>query len=290
MEDSNTDTTWTPVVHQSSHRLTATITWHVFRLSDLSDFVWRPGESFLMQLPSNIDLTGHQHSDPASRQLYFTPCNSPRHGTTGGQRIEFILRSGRLSSLIATPRFESLRAEICLVGSGFDLHPINRNDLQTIPIAGGTGISPFLALSSPTSDCEASNSRRILFWSLHVGDLALALYVLLNNYLPMEGWKMVTIFVTKGLDTITTSTVETQCRQIWSHLPSATQDQVQFCCRRMTEQDIQGVQKADEIAETEQTIIYFCGSKSLQWQIKRWVIGTTLKVLTIPIPESVGRK
>lgn len=237
-----------------------------------------------MQLPPDIDLMGHQHSDPASRQLYFTPCNSFSHTTAGEQMIEFVLRSGRLSSLVATPRFDSLRASISRVSNGFDLHEFNRNDWQIIAIAGGTGISPFLALSSiPVSGVP--NSSRALFWSIHVRDFGLVVYVLQNSYLLVDEWKKVTIFVTTGTDTVTISSVEAKCGELRSRLPPGFQDRIEFCCRRMTEQDIRGTQNAEETVGINQTNIYFCGSKSLQWQAKRWGIATSAKVLTVSIPE-----
>jgi hypothetical protein len=290
MDNSSAHMIGASVVHQSSHRLTPAITWHVFYLSERSSFAWNPGESILMQLPPDIDLTARPLSDPASRQLYFTPCNSPSHGTTTAPRIEIILRNGRLSSLIATPRFNSLRASICSVGRGFDLDALNRDDTQTIAIAGGTGISPFLAISRSVPTSWDANSARSLLWSLHVGDLALVMYVLENNYLPVDGWNRVVIFVTIGTDTIAASSVEIKCRELWSRLPSDVQDRIQFSCRRMTEQDIRGVQSVSKITGIEKTTVYFCGSNSLRWQIKRWGIAMTTKVVTIPTPGIPGQK
>jgi hypothetical protein len=290
MENSTTDMIGTSVVHQLSHRLSPAITWHVFQLSEHSTFAWSPGESILMQLPPDIDLTSHQHSDPISRQLYFTPCNSPGKGTVAEQKIEFILRKGRLSSLIATPRFNSLRASIYSVGRGFDLDASNRNNTQTIAIAGGTGISPFLAISRSAPASGDANSGRTLFWSLHVEDLALVKFVLENNYLPVDDWNEVIIFVTIGIDAIPVTSINNKCRELWSRLPSDIQDRIQFSCRRMTEQDMRDVHSVSKTADIEKTTVYFCGSKSLQWQVKRWGISTKTKVVTIPISEIPSHK
>lgn len=290
MESSNTDSTWTSTAHQSSHRLTAGIILHVFVVSGFPELAWHPGDSFLMDLPPDIDLTGYQQSDQASRQLYFTPCNSPNHGVKSEQVIKFILRSGQLSSLISLPRFESLRARIRLVSSGIDFHAFNQNEPGGIEIAGGTGISPFLALHSSILYSGTSSSSRVLFWSLHVDDLALATYVLLQNYLPRELWQKITIFVTRGTSTITASTIKTKCQEFLSHLSLGSQNQIQFCCRRMTEQDIRLAQSTEQTSGAEQKTIYFCGSKSLQWQIKRWGAATAGRVLTIPIPERASQK
>ena len=290
MENSTTDMIGTSVVHQSSHRLTPAITWHVFELSEHSAFAWTPGESILMQLPPDIDLTSHQHSDPTSRRLYFTPCNSPGEGTVAEQQIEFILRNGRLSSLIATPRFNSLRASICSAGRGFDLDAWNRNNTRTLAIAGGTGISPFLAISRSTTASQDANSGRTLFWSLHIQDLELVKFVLENSYLPVEDWNEVVIFVTTGIDAIPVTSINNKCRELWSRLPSDIQDRIQFSCHRMTEQDMRGAQSISKIAGVEKATVYFCGSKSLQWQVKRWGISMKTKVVTIPISEILSQK
>lgn len=282
MANSFADPLGTSVVHELSHRLTPAITWHVFHLFEQSGLAWAAGESLLMQLPPDIDLTANQHSDPTSRQLYFTPCNISSQCTAGVQKLEFILRNGRLSSLIGTPRFNGLQASIWSVGHGFDLQAWDRDDTQIIAIAGGTGISPFLAISQ---SLISANSERSLFWCLHVGDLSLVRYVLENNHLSVRDWEGVVIFVSVGTDTMTTYSVENTCRELWSHLPSNIQEKVEFRCRRMTEMDIRAVQSAPKTVSIENTTLYFCGSKSLQWQIKRWGVGINAKVVTIPNPD-----
>jgi hypothetical protein len=280
-----------PILHESSHRLTQTITWHRFRQSQSLCLTWKPGQSLSVRLPEDIDLVG-QMLDKESRTLQLTPCNysdvlrQSQRTIEGEAFVDFVSRDGRISSLIGMPRFEALQAEIVGVWGGFDLEEFSHGNI--IAIAGGTGISPFLALSSdPIADVACEN--RILFWSLHIDDLQFVEYVLAKGSLSLSRWREVRIFLTTGPTGIRPPSAVAKSDQIMNNFMNRDDEaseekgartKLEFFQRRVNARDLDNASATGQHKDSPK-IIYVCGSKSLQWQIKSWNLSIKAKIVTI---------
>lgn len=298
----------TKVVHQISHRLTPSITLHTFRTSESLSFGWHPGDSLRMQLPSDIDLTaGYANSSPSSCQIVFTPCTVRRVCRTGERcagdeagkdqesiwQIEFILRNGRLSNLIGTPRKPSLVAVVENYASGFhDFEPIALSaTVNLAAIAGGTGICPFLALSQTLSELnEVEYMCRILLWSIHYNDLMFVKYVLDAGHLCLDQWSDIVVFVTSGTDSDRHSESEfvDQVEKLRSELPVDNQSTLRFVRGRMRQEDIAHATK--NMNYSAERHVFLCGGKTFQWQIKRWCLARKVSVKTIQHLVDVASK
>ncbi|KAH8703020.1 hypothetical protein BGW36DRAFT_403518 [Talaromyces proteolyticus] len=299
----------TKVVHQKSHRLTQSITLHTFCTSEPLSFSWHPGNSLRMQLPSDIDLTANYlSSDPSSRQVVFTPCavrkacrtretcdaNESQKDQGSLWQIDFILRNGRLSSLIGTPRKPSLAAVVENYASGFqDFETITLWDTTNFAaIAGGTGICPYLALSDTLNELnEVESKRRILLWSIRYNDLTFVKYVLDVRYLSLDQWSEIVIFVTSGAESYCQSAhaLTVQIEKVRSELPVENQSRLRFVHGRMMQEHL--ADAANNMDCTAGHYIFFCGGKGFQWQIKRWCLPRKLSVKIIQQPvDSTGKE
>jgi hypothetical protein len=299
----------TKVVHQKSHRLTPSITLHTFHTSEPLSFLWKHGNSLRMQLPADIDLTNNYlSSDSSSRQVLFTPCafrkvscsvheiaavNEAETHRKHVWQIEFLLRNGRLSTLIGTPRKPSLEAAVEHFASGSqDLEAIVRSDItNTAAIARGTGISPYLALSQTLDRLnEMKASFRVLLWSINYNDLMLVKYVLDARYLCLDQWSDVMIFVTSGTDSPKQSeqVLSARIEKLRSQLSIDHRQRLCFVCGRMSQEDLANA--AINMKGSDEHYIFICGGKAFEWQIKRWSLSRKLCIKTIQQPSGVARK
>ncbi|TPX08111.1 uncharacterized protein E0L32_010178 [Thyridium curvatum] len=258
------------LAHVSSHRMTSSISLHTF--SAPVQLPIRPTQHVVIQFPPDLDPIGGAHSlKEDDRRLQFTPCRisvEPMQGTADGARttLAFFSRNGRVTSLIGLPRPQGLGAQLVEVGGGFS-EEVLESPAQTIAVAGGTGISCFLSLESSNLGEDAATMRRILAWSIRGEDFPLVEYVLQNGMLDIELWD-VKIFVTAGEDPggLVGGKPETVWKDRFNSIKQNFQG-VEFACRRMEKSDI------FEDSADKKALVLFCGSKSLQWQIKMWALG-----------------
>lgn len=150
------------------------------------------------------------------------------------------------------------------VGGGFSPRVL---DDASVCIAGGTGIAPFLTMGA------ASMGRCTLCWSIRSDDFGAVEFVLQEQLLRVDQWEAVSIFVTSGEDAgglvVEKPAMwwETQFAELWEKYSGRLRLQK----RRMGAEDL-AVRYEKGLGETR--TILFCGSKSLEWQIRMWFMGT----------------
>jgi hypothetical protein len=257
-----------------------------------------------MQLPTDIDLTtSFLSSDPSLRQVLFTPCgvqkvlfrareidalNAAEKDEHVVWQIDFLLRNGRLSTLIGTPRQPSLTAAVEHYASGFqDFEGIT----NFAAIAGGTGICAYLALSQTLDRLnEMEFTFRVLLWSIHHNDLMLVKYVLDARHLCPDQWSDMVIFVTSGTDSSgqREHALLSQIEKLRSQLSAEHRSRLRFVCGRMAEDDLANATM--NMNGSTKDCVFFCGGKAFQWQIKRWALSRKVSIKTIQQPSGTAGK
>ncbi|CAK7218117.1 hypothetical protein SBRCBS47491_003398 [Sporothrix bragantina] len=261
------------LTHRTSRRVTASISFHSFCTSPdpdhpssspesapLSQRWLRPTQNVTLQFSEDLDPAKGKHGmSVADRRCTFTPCCQDR------DTLEILTRNGRVTGLLGLPRpYQTLTAEVVEVGGGFSPEVLAD---ASVCIAGGTGIAPFLTMRG------SSHSRsKKLCWSLRSDDFGAVEFALKEGLLQAEDWVEVAIFVTSGEDG---AGVVVEKPASWWETTFATLRQanpsgrLSFAKRRMAAEDI-FVEGGEEPGQ-KQTIL-FCGSKSLEWQIRIWAM------------------
>lgn len=297
------------LVHLASHRLTQNISLHKFRLDTTNKLRWKASQSLELVLPDDFDLIlGSRNLSPELRHLTLTPCNAPRAlkyditesderstsqelpSTSSGNEdeIEVITRNGFITSLIGLPRFKSLRARVVNASGGFQLPSLGgnkeRDEGLTTAVAGGTGICVFLSLSASFS--LRSTLPSVLLWSIHIDDFGLVEYLLQHHYLDPARWRAIRIFLTRGGEGVDFTSFQTcdnaskKCEVLRAQVETraAGRPVLSFHFRRMASEDLKvGHEQLPGRGETNgqeqcSSFILFCGSRSLEWQVKMWAM------------------
>ncbi|KAH0835986.1 hypothetical protein FOPE_04411 [Fonsecaea pedrosoi] len=243
------------------------------------------------------------------------PCRKTRSGRddeheygdgqeAGDEAVVFITRNGSVTGLLGLPRFRSLTVQVVGVGGGFTSEHLSTCTLSPPPpppsglvcVAGGIGICAFLP--SPLSPCDRDDTRtrmrRALLWSLHADDIDLVSHLLQQGLLDPCQWTTMRIFLTSGAEAFEQKSVVSlgpKCDDIAVRVrrsgPSAAT--LSFTFGRMTIDDLSSAAVAEdgghEKGETTKDAllantagaptILFCGSKSLEWQVKMWALKMT---------------
>lgn len=160
--------------------------------------------------------------------------------------------------------YRALTARAVDFGGGFPLPvldsiSINASD-HTVAccIAGGTGIAPFLTMQGVLS------ANMSLFWSVRSDDFGIVEFVLEENILCTEKWAAVTIFFTSGEES--EGLLFEKPPNWWMEKLASLHEKYSLLKlekRRITQADI----------GSEVKTALFCGSKSLEWQIRTWAMG-----------------
>ncbi|KAK5050529.1 hypothetical protein LTR84_003810 [Exophiala bonariae] len=309
-------------IHISTSRLTQTINLHTFHISPALGLNWTPSQHIELQLPPELDLiSGRAALDDEARRLQLTPCRY-KHMCDGANiddkkaaktdavdvstlshdtvEIQFVTRSGTLTSQIGLPRFRALEASVLGCGGGFParlfrgIEAVNPDSEGatgvTVAVAGGVGICAFLAIADRididaaqvrTEDNDYRNGKEnvkspVLFWTLHVDDWEFVRFVIQNGRLAVGVWSRIHVFLTCGTDKITPGRAKGVIEDISKLL---NVDERLIChFRRMQVDDVERVVESRTniascrpgVSQRGCSTIHFCGGKSLEWQIKRW--------------------
>ncbi|EPE02452.1 hypothetical protein F503_00720 [Ophiostoma piceae UAMH 11346] len=252
------------LTHQTSHRVTANISYHSFSVSTdgtsscpaLGKPWLRACQNATLQFPRDLDPVAGLSEE--ERRCTFTPCAG---GTNRNDGLAILTRNGRITGLLGLPRpYRTLTAEVVDVGGGFPesvIESIHRTG--AICIAGGTGIAPFMTMGG------AIAAKLHLLWSVGSDDFGFVEFVLEKQLLRVEQWSRITVFVTSGEDA--GGRVVKKPATLWTDKFSSlrfTYPGLGLEKRRTTQGDMVPEVKA----------VLFCGSKSLEWQIRMWTMGT----------------
>jgi ferredoxin-NADP reductase len=173
--------------------------------------------------------------------------------------------------MISAPRLGAVLTG-ALVGSGRGFPPeAFQSTHEALCIASGTGIAPFLALAESGS---AMNDTH-LFYSLRGSEFQLLEHMLDQKLLHMSKWKSVNVHITAGTDD--NMYVGGKSSKWWENklakLVAETGPTFKFHCGRMSLDTIK------ESLTLDGKHVLFCGSKSLEWQVKMWFLNS-MKVFT----------
>lgn len=259
----------------SSHRLTSSISLHVF--SSPAGLPIFPTQHVVLQFPPELDPIGGSRSlSDEDRRLQFTPSRVTAH--TGHEKspddaesfIEILTRNGRTTSLLGLPRMQPLKSELVGTGGGFPLELLNNSnsEQEIFAVAGGTGISCFLSLVPHYSDEFWSKVTRLI-WTIRAEDFRIVEYVLERGLLDLKQCS-VSIFVTAG--DATDGLMADKSLSWWEEKLSTMGSQLgpafKLQCGRMGKGNL-----SSEETGPDKPVILFCGGKSLQWQVKAWSLG-----------------
>jgi hypothetical protein len=212
----------------------------------------------------DLDPTRPSKSD-AERQLTFTPAFVKQAAETGLHQIMILARNGRVTQLLGLPRLHGpLRAEVVSAGGGFPEDTL-KNLEGTVCIASGTGLAPFLAVTSKGYETSAAH----LVWTINGNDFGAVDSLLNSELLRPEAWASVKVFVTSGDEV--QGLIAGKSMQWWqdkfSNLTNKCGGNVKFSCGRMGRDDV------FETASGTPSSVLFCGNKSLEWQVKMWFLN-----------------
>ncbi len=273
-------------VHLSSQALTSRIAKHRFRLESPASIFWRPTEHITIKLPPDFDPTTRYDAE-SELVLTFTPCGPIRtlngdtsvgsnlrgvdgdiisdddHDTEQETKLnsstnndldfEILTSRGRIVSLIGLPRFKPLRINILTYGGGFPADLLSASH-ETIMVAGGTGIAPFLSLPLDL------RSQKSLVWCINSLDYKLVRAVNLYSF------RTARIFLSPVQDS--------NAGAINVEVGPNT------CNRRLEQQDFEQI-----CTLSDSKTILFCGGKAFEWQIKWWALSLNKSIITVPRPE-----
>ncbi|CAK7229161.1 hypothetical protein SCUCBS95973_007126 [Sporothrix curviconia] len=266
------------LTHRTSRRVTASISFHCFWFVTSPDHDsdpghassppllqrWlRPTQNVTLQFPADLDPAGGKHGmSVADRRCTFTPCRGD------SSQIDILTRNGRVTGLLGLPRpYQTLTAEVLEVGGGFSAAALAA---ASVCIAGGTGIAPFLTMGAS----EAGTRAKGLCWSVRSDDFGAVEFALQEQLLRAEDWAGVSIFVTSGEDGV--GVVAEKPAAWWETTLTTLQEahparNLSFARRRMAAADI-AVDVGEDGQSGQNKTILFCGSKSLEWQVRMWAM------------------
>ncbi|KAF7551860.1 hypothetical protein G7Z17_g4694 [Cylindrodendrum hubeiense] len=258
---------------ESSHRLTPRISLHTFTRSGQPGRSTniRPSGKVTLQFPPDLDpIAGSHNLSEEDRRLDFTPCHFEHDASGNLASFSFMAGNGRVAGLIGLPRPQGqLTARLVDVGNGFPDNLLASNEGKAC-IAGGTGIACFLSLASGRGWQDISEeSESTLMCSIRGDDFKIIEFFLEKQILNVSDWASVRIFITSGddVDGLTAGKPESWWRSRFDSLRQQFPGPLEFSLGRMAQKDLEPF-----LAEAS-TDILFCGSKSLEWQIKMWSLG-----------------
>lgn len=265
-----------PDVHlvlQSSHRLTPRLSLHTFSIPDTLDLGQpiRPSQHVTLQFPPALDpIAGARNLNEQDRRLDFTPCHFEYDSSGSLRSFSLLSGNGRVTGLLGLPRPQGpLTAQLVSIGKGFS-EDVLENAETMCCIAGGTGMSPFLALASTPQWHESEkSSSSIFYWSIRGDDFDIVEHFLQNNVLKLDKWASIRIHVTAGEEAGGLPAGKTQAwwQTRFENLKERFSGNIQFHLERMIKDDV------DSLVSSSKGTIFFCGSKSLEWQVKMWTLG-----------------
>ena len=308
-------------IHVSTSQLTQTIHIHTFQISPASGLRWAPSRHIELQLPPDLDLiSGRAALDDERRRLELTPCRYSHIpssgsdisdsddanvaatdievGSNGIVEVQFVTRTGTITSQIGLPRFRALEASILGCGGGFPSRAHGSVDSGTldvnsaarmsvaVAVAGGVGICAFLATDTgahrgavqyrqeakENKEGKESMKLSVLLWTLHVDDWRFVHYAIEKRLLVVDSWSRIHVFLTSGTEKIATGQEERITQSI-SKLLSAN-ERLLFHFRRIQLDDLsEAIESKITVAQRkvpQTSTILFCGRKALEWQIKFW--------------------
>ncbi|KAH6876333.1 hypothetical protein B0T10DRAFT_197893 [Thelonectria olida] len=265
--------TWTL---ESSHRLTPGISLHTFSRTKTGDLHHGditinilPTQTITLQFPPDLDpIAGSHNLSEQDRRLDFTPCHLEHDSSGTTTSFSFLSGNGRVTGLIGLPRPQGqLAVKQVDSGGGFP-EELTVSSQAAICIAGGTGIAPFLTLPSKQAWKTSNGSRSSLVCSIRGHDFPIIEFFLERKMLRPEDWARVFIHVTPGedVDGLPAGRSESWWKMRFEHVVQQFPGPVQFSIGRLTEELL-----ASMLQESKD--ILFCGSKSLEWQVKMWSLG-----------------
>ncbi|CAH0027355.1 unnamed protein product [Clonostachys rhizophaga] len=264
---------------ESSHRLSPSISLHTFSVPKRASLLvsFQPSQNVTLQFPDDLDLIyGSKSLKEEDRCLTFTPCQLSDSPDADFFTMSVITRNGRVTGLLGIPRPHGrLTAKVVGTGGGFST-PNIENIGFAICIAGGTGIAPFLAMTNARWGANGCPGRVSLIWSINGNDFPLVEYLVRGKILQSIHWLSVTIFVTKGddLDGLVAGKTEGWWAKKISEMRVEIDSSIQTRFRRMEMEDLNSM-----ISNSDHQVL-FCGSKSLEWQVRMWCLNKCQVVKT----------
>ena len=237
-------------------RITPTTSLFEFSIHNNTNIseTYRLGQYITLQFPPDLDpIGGSRTLSDADRKLSFTPCKVCHGG--GSTRISFLAKNGRVTGLIGLPRPNGpLTSMLLEVGGGFSRKALSAERMACV--AGGTGIACFAAMG------HRKTGLGLLIHSIGAEEFDLFLALLDSNVLQPDAWTTIHVFITPGLNQYGGRSAQWWPNRLANlHYPA----NIHFALGRMSESEFQCLRSA---ADT----ILFCGSRSLEWQIKMWAM------------------
>ncbi|CAH0057901.1 unnamed protein product [Clonostachys solani] len=260
------------VTLESSHRLSPSISLHTFSVPKRANFLasFQPSQNVTLQFPDDLDLIyGSKSLKEEDRCLTFTPCQLSEPPDADYLAMSVITRNGRVTGLLGIPRPHGrLTAKLVGTGGGFPT-PNTEYIGSTTCIAGGTGIAPFLAMANARWGANGCPGRVSLIWSINGNDFPLVEYLIREKILQSIDWLSVTIFATPGdeVDGLVAGKTEDWWAKKINDLPVEIDSSIHARCRRMEKEDL------DRAISNSDHQVLFCGSKSLEWQVRMWCLN-----------------
>lgn len=259
----------------TSQRLSPSISLHTFSVSRYHKLLqsFRASQHIIVQLPPELDpIYGSRALSDEDRLLSFTPCQVRKSASTGEVLISFLASNGRVTGLLGLPRPQGpLTARLTDASGGFPLDVV-KSPAKLTCVAGGTGLSPFLAMATAEAwkDRGGHSSARLLC-SVNVNNVRVIQHLVESKILDIAAWADVQVFVTCGhgngddnwsLDSQVKALQESGNRQVHEHGTG----RMDVRPGRMSEADI-----INTVTDSKRGVL-FCGSKSLEWQVKMWLL------------------
>ncbi|KAF5251701.1 hypothetical protein FANTH_3311 [Fusarium anthophilum] len=259
--------------HISSTRLTPSLSIHSFSILTNHEFSrsFRPSQHLALQFPPDLDpVSGPQNLSDQERCLSFTPFHFQYAEDGTIESVSLMARNGRVTGLLGLPRPHGpLVAKIVEVGGGFPSE-IMKQAGQTLCIAGGTGIAPFIAMVA-AKNCSHSTTdlKPSLICSIRGDDFGVIEYLWNHEMLYPRDWNLIRIFVTPGEETggLAAGKSQSWWHQRFKELLHDQNDSGVFHLGRIEKEDLEG------FSEHADGPVLFCGSKQLEWQVKMWFLG-----------------
>ncbi|CAM1501197.1 Fc.00g103590.m01.CDS01 [Cosmosporella sp. VM-42] len=261
---------------QSSHRLAPRISLHTFSFPNTLGLQRqiRPSQHVSLQFPPDLDsIAGSHNFNDQDRRLDFTPCYFEYDPFGDLRSFAFLAGNGRVTGLLGLPRPQGqLTAQLVDVGKGFS-EEILENTTSLACIAGGTGIAPFLALASAPEWKQGAESASSNFtWSIRGDDFAIVEFFLDVGILQPKDWSSVYIFITSGEDVgnLPAGKPESWWQNRIRNLQDRFSGPLHFRLGRIDKEHV------DTLVPLGGGSVFFCGSKSLEWQVKMWSLGAAV--------------
>lgn len=265
-----------------SHRITPSISLHHFVVTSQHELNVQPCQHVTFQFAEDFDpMLGTKGLAREHRRFSFTPADISFTDEELVKTVTLLSTNGRVSGLMGLPRPNGpLLADLVEVGGGFSRDAILRLNRHTLCVAGGTGVACFLALAS-------SRRRRVglggglpapvLYWSIRQDDIRMVEHLCESGILSPHDWSSLHIFVTTGA-AVGYSNASPVAVAIEKKLRSdaGVPNGTSVSARRMTQEDI------NQAVTGQSTDVFFCGSKSLEWQVKMWCLDTATVHCTAP--------